>query len=57
MSKRKANTDIAYCTKNECKEKCWRHVSNWDFEASGYYSFTSGVNDCQDEDFGEMEEE
>lgn len=37
-----AKTDRTYCVK-ECKNKCWRHVSNYEFNKDRLYSFT---NEC-----------
>lgn len=36
------NTDTTYCIK-ECKEKCWRHESNFKFNDNKIYWFT---NEC-----------
>jgi hypothetical protein len=32
-----ANTDTTYCKGKNCKEKCWRHVSHYCFEADKDY--------------------
>lgn len=34
-----ANTDKTYCTSEECKNKCNRHISNYTFEDNKNYSF------------------
>lgn len=39
----KANFDTAYCDSTICKSKCWRHVSNFEFEKDKNYWY---VNDC-----------
>ena len=44
--KKKANTDTAYCVNTTCN-KCWRHISNWKFDADKNYCYTSGLNDCE----------
>lgn len=40
---REANTDTTYCTNKECKDKCWRHESNFSFNNKKSYWFT---NEC-----------
>jgi len=37
-SKKIAKHDITYCESNDCKNKCWRHVSNWEFSKNEFYS-------------------
>ena len=37
---KKANTDTTYCVK-ECKNKCWRHKSNYEFNDNENYCFTN----------------
>ena len=37
--KQKANFDITYCTSVICKNKCWRHVSNFEFDVGKNYWF------------------
>lgn len=39
-AKRKANTDTTYCTNEQCKEKCWRHESNYEFDKGINYWWT-----------------
>ena len=41
--KQKANFDTTYCKSITCKNKCWRHVSNFEFEEGKNYWY---VNDC-----------
>jgi len=33
-----AKGDVTYCQSKTCKG-CWRHESNWEFEADRTYSF------------------
>lgn len=47
MKNKKANTDTAYCINTVCKNKCWRHISKWDFDADKNYWLTSGMEDCE----------
>ena len=42
----KAIEDRAYCTNKECKNRCWRHEDNWEFEEGIWYTFIAG---CPDE--------
>lgn len=35
--KKKANLDTTYCNSVTCKHKCWRHVSNFEFEEGKDY--------------------
>lgn len=35
--KRTANFDMIYCVSKECKDRCWRHISNYKFEPGGFY--------------------
>ena len=42
----KASFDKTYCTSKECKKKCWRHESNWEFEKDGLYWF---MERCEEE--------
>lgn len=35
----KANFDTTYCQSLTCKKKCWRHVSNFEFEEGKHYWF------------------
>jgi hypothetical protein len=35
----KANFDTTYCTSLTCKNKCWRHTSNFEFENDKNYWF------------------
>ena len=44
-AKRKANTDTSYCINEKCKEKCWRHESNYEFDEKENYCF---MQYCQD---------
>lgn len=37
--KQRANFDTTYCQNLTCKRKCWRHVSNFEFEEGNYYWF------------------
>lgn len=37
--KQRANFDTTYCQSLTCKRKCWRHVSNFEFEKENYYWF------------------
>lgn len=39
---KEANRDITYCIK-QCRDKCWRHESNYEFREDRLYSF---VNEC-----------
>lgn len=32
-----ADTDTTYCTNEECKNKCWRHESNYKFKEDENY--------------------
>lgn len=41
--KQKADFDTTYCNSITCKNKCWRHVSNFEFEKDKNYWY---VNDC-----------
>lgn len=44
----KARDDITYCTSKTCKNKCWRHVDNWEFE--GIHSFIERCRLAETED-------
>ena len=33
------NTDITYCTCNDCTKKCWRNVENYRFDLDEEYSY------------------
>ena len=46
--KPKASFDTAYCTSIDCKKKCWRHASFFEFEANKAYWY---VTDCMLERF------
>lgn len=35
--KREANFDTTYCVSTKCKNKCWRHASNFEFEENKDY--------------------
>lgn len=35
--KQKADFDTTYCNSITCKSKCWRHVSNFEFEENKDY--------------------
>lgn len=35
-----ANRDTTYCKGENCKKKCWRHVSHWKFDKDKTYWFT-----------------
>ena len=35
----KAYLDVTYCVNTECKNKCWRHMSNYEFEKDNNYWF------------------
>ena len=37
--KQKADFDTTYCRSITCKRKCWRHVSNFEFEEDKNYWF------------------
>lgn len=37
---RDAIGDITYCKGENCKKKCWRHVSHWKFDKDKTYWFT-----------------
>ena len=37
--KQKADFDTTYCKSITCKNKCWRHVSNFEFEEDKNYWF------------------
>ena len=37
--KQNANLDTTYCNSVTCKNKCWRHVSNFEFEKDKNYWF------------------
>ena len=41
--KQKADFDTTYCNSITCKKRCWRHVSNFEFEEGRNYWY---VNDC-----------
>lgn len=43
-NKKKAMTDVTYCTSDECKDKCWRHVDDYTFEIDRYFSF---IQECE----------
>ena len=45
MNKKKANFDTTYCTSLTCKNKCWRHSSNFEFEENEYYCFQDKDNE------------
>ena len=34
-----AKGDRTYCVNKECKNKCERHESKWEFEKDRFYSF------------------
>lgn len=36
---KKANKDTTYCVSNNCKDKCWRHKDNFEFEKNENYWF------------------
>ena len=40
MELQEAKGDVTYCTKR-CKNKCWRHESNYNFDKNRLYSFTN----------------
>lgn len=42
--KQKANFDTTYCQSSTCKDKCWRHVSNFEFEEGKNYCY---MNNCE----------
>lgn len=44
-----AKTDRTYCVSELCKNKCWRHESNFKFREDRLYSFT---NECIEEERG-----
>lgn len=46
--KQKADFDTTYCISNSCEKKCWRHVSNFEFEENKAYWY---VTDCMLERF------
>ena len=39
-----ANTDYTYCVSKTCKNKCWRHESNHEFNPYVNYSF---MEECE----------
>lgn len=39
--KKQVNTDTTYCTSEKCKNKCWRHISNYKFNEKENYWFMS----------------
>ena len=41
--KQKADFDTTYCNSITCKNRCWRHVSNFEFEEGKNYWY---INDC-----------
>ena len=41
--KQRADFDTTYCQSVTCKRKCWRHVSNFEFEEDKNYWF---INKC-----------
>lgn len=41
--KQKADFDTTYCKSITCKNRCWRHVSNFEFEEDKNYWY---INDC-----------
>lgn len=43
---KQASTDRTYCTSKLCKEKCWRHESNYEFREDTNYWF---MNNCEKE--------
>ena len=41
--------DVTYCVNKECKNRCWRHLENYEVENGAFYSVTeecikSGTN-------------
>lgn len=46
--KPKADFDTTYCISNSCEKKCWRHISNFEFEENKAYWY---VTDCMLERF------
>lgn len=40
-NKKQANTDTTYCTSKLCKNKCWRHTDNYEFNENQGYWFMS----------------
>lgn len=44
--KQKANFDTTYCKSVICKNKCWRHVSNFEFEEGKNYWFQDRCISC-----------
>lgn len=42
----KASFDKTYCISERCKNKCWRHKDNWEFEKDGLYWF---MERCEEE--------
>lgn len=42
----KASFDKTYCVSKECKKKCWRHESNWEFDKGENYWF---MDKCEKE--------
>jgi len=47
MDKKEASTDVTYCRKDNCSNKCWRHTSNWKFDNNQYYWFM--INCCKED--------
>lgn len=39
MGKKRANTDTTYCKGENCSNKCWRHIWNWEFDKDKDYWF------------------
>lgn len=37
--KQRADFDTTYCNSITCKSRCWRHVSNFEFEEGKNYWF------------------
>lgn len=46
--KQTAKTDYTYCVNEKCKNKCERHVDNYNFKEDELYSFCDF--ECKDEE-------
>ena len=41
-----ASRDVTYCVNEKCKDRCWRHVSNYRF-ADDYYWYMAGCDNIK----------
>lgn len=39
-----ASKDVTYCTNQDCKKKCWRHVSHYRFNDEEMYWYMETCN-------------